>query len=308
MVSISVTQGDITTLDVDAVVNAANTRLRGGGGVDGAIHRAGGPAVLADCVARFPQGLATGDAGWTDAGDLPARWVIHAVGPSYTAGERDRTLLTSCYRRSLEVAGELGARTVAFPLISAGVYGWPRRDAIRAAVETIVASTAPVERATLVAFDSETREEIEASFSRWTPLRLLQGVRRLHEGGFHGARVVAGMSPSGMHWRVTVAGPEKGGVIAYSTGSGAEVAGGRVDVRTSVDDTADLVLAGLPDLSATEDDPAYVAWYSGLLHLVEEHDSLPISFADHFDPEPGWEVGWGSGLRYPHPPEARQST
>lgn len=123
MTDIEVVTGDITTLDVDAVVNAANTRMRGGGGVDGAIHRAGGPAVLDDCIARFPNGLATGDAGWTTAGDMPARWVIHTVGPNHAAGQRDRSLLTSCYRRSLEVAEELGAATVAFPLISAGVYG-----------------------------------------------------------------------------------------------------------------------------------------------------------------------------------------
>ena len=122
---VTVVQGDITTQQVDAVVNAANRAMRGGGGVDGAIHRAGGPAVLEDCVARFPGGLATGDAGWTTAGEMPARWVIHVVGPNFTAGERDRSLLLSCYTRALEVADELGASTVAFPLVSAGVYGWP---------------------------------------------------------------------------------------------------------------------------------------------------------------------------------------
>jgi O-acetyl-ADP-ribose deacetylase (regulator of RNase III) len=87
--------GDITQQRVDAVVNAANSRMRGGGGVDGAIHRAGGPAIVADCIARFPDGLATGRAGWTTAGDLPATWVIHVVGPNYLAGQRDRRLLTS---------------------------------------------------------------------------------------------------------------------------------------------------------------------------------------------------------------------
>ncbi|HET7072327.1 MAG TPA: macro domain-containing protein, partial [Nocardioides sp.] len=96
---LTVVQGDITEQDVDAVVNAANRAMRGGGGVDGAIHRAGGPAVLADCIERFPQGLATGGAGWTTAGEMPARWVIHVVGPNFRAGERDRGLLTSCYAR-----------------------------------------------------------------------------------------------------------------------------------------------------------------------------------------------------------------
>jgi O-acetyl-ADP-ribose deacetylase (regulator of RNase III) len=153
-------QGDITTVAVDAVVNAANRRMRGGGGVDGAIHRAGGPAILADCRTRFPHGLATGDAGWTTAGDLPARWVIHTVGPNYLAGEQDRALLLSCYRRSLEVADELGVRTIAFPLISAGIYGWPLHDAIDAAVESISAAATAVEEVRLVVLDNGVYRQI----------------------------------------------------------------------------------------------------------------------------------------------------
>ncbi len=106
---LTVVCGDITQQRVDAVVNAANAAMRGGAGVDGAIHRAGGPAVLAECRRRFPEGLATGDAGWTTAGELPARWVIHVVGPNRHRGETDRSLLTSCYSRALAVADELGA-------------------------------------------------------------------------------------------------------------------------------------------------------------------------------------------------------
>jgi O-acetyl-ADP-ribose deacetylase (regulator of RNase III) len=166
MTEIRAELGDITRQEVDAVVNAANNAMRGGGGVDGAIHRVGGPAVLRDCIARFPHGLATGDAGWTTAGDLPARWVIHTVGPNYAAGERDRSLLTSCYRRSLKVADELGARTVAFPLISAGVYGWPRRDAAAAAVETITAVRTAVAEVRLVAFSEDAFADIEAELLR----------------------------------------------------------------------------------------------------------------------------------------------
>lgn len=158
--------GDITEQDVDAVVNAANNRMRGGGGVDGAIHRAAGPGLLAECVERFPRGLATGDAGWTTGGDLPATWVIHTVGPNYSAGERDRTLLESCYRRALAVAGERGARTVAFPLISAGIYGWPIDDAIAVAVETIgdTLAHAPtsVEEVRLVALDQARMRSMDA--------------------------------------------------------------------------------------------------------------------------------------------------
>jgi O-acetyl-ADP-ribose deacetylase len=157
-VKVTVVQGDITQQEVDAVVNAANNRMRGGSGVDGAIHRAGGPAVLQDCVARFPDGLATGDAGWTTAGNMRAQWVIHVVGPVHGVG--DRSLLTSCYRRALEVADERGARSVAFPLVSAGVYGWPKDDAIAAALEVFETADTRVEEARLVAYDHATYEQI----------------------------------------------------------------------------------------------------------------------------------------------------
>lgn len=160
---ITVVSGDITTQQVDAVVNAANSRMRGGGGVDGAIHRAGGPAILADCVDRFPDGLPTGRAGWTTAGDLPARWVIHVVGPNRTAGQTDRGLLTSCYAEALRVADELGARTLAFPLVSAGVYGWPLDDAAAAAVETLRACPTEVEQARMVAFGDDAHAALMAA-------------------------------------------------------------------------------------------------------------------------------------------------
>ncbi len=166
---ITVVQGDITRQQVDAVVNAANNGMRGGGGVDGAIHRAGGPAVLEDCIARFPQGLATGDAGWTTAGDLPARWVIHVVGPNRHAGQTDRSLLMSCYRRALEVADGLGAATVAFPLVSAGVYGWPKDDAIACALEAFRSADAAgttVTEARIVAFDEATYELVREALRR----------------------------------------------------------------------------------------------------------------------------------------------
>jgi O-acetyl-ADP-ribose deacetylase (regulator of RNase III) len=146
-------QGDITRQRVDAIVNAANSSLLGGGGVDGAIHRVGGPAVLAACrelrASTLPDGLPPGKAVATTAGDLPARWVIHTVGPIH--GHGDVETLRSCYRESLRVAAELGAGTVAFPLISAGVYGWPLDDAVRQAVDTI--RSAPHDgAATLVLF------------------------------------------------------------------------------------------------------------------------------------------------------------
>lgn len=160
---LTVVQGDITEQEVDAVVNAANRTMRGGGGVDGAIHRAGGPAVLEDCIRRFPRGLATGDAGWTTAGEMASRWVIHVVGPNYRAGETDRALLMSCYSRALAVADDLGARTVAFPLVSAGIYGWPKDDAIDAAVSTLRSTPTRVAEARMVAFDGATRDALMAA-------------------------------------------------------------------------------------------------------------------------------------------------
>lgn len=141
MTALTLVRGDITEQRVDAVVNAANSSLLGGGGVDGAIHRKGGPDILAACrelrASRLPRGLPTGQAVATTAGRLPARLVIHTVGPVWSAGEDRSELLASCYRESLRVAAAEGARTVAFPAISTGVYGWPLDDGARVAVRTV---------------------------------------------------------------------------------------------------------------------------------------------------------------------------
>lgn len=138
---ITLEEGDITKVAVDAVVNAANSSLLGGGGVDGAIHRAGGKAILDECrqlrAGHYGRGLPTGQAVATTAGDLPARWVVHTVGPVYSAHEDRSALLADCYRNSLRVADELGAATVAFPAISTGIYGWPLADAARIALATV---------------------------------------------------------------------------------------------------------------------------------------------------------------------------
>jgi O-acetyl-ADP-ribose deacetylase len=161
----TVVKTDITTLEVDAVVNAANSAMRGGGGVDGAIHRAGGPSLLEECIRRFPDGLPTGAAGWTPAGKLPSRWVIHVVGPNRNAGQTDPGLLASCYREALRVADELGARTLAFPLVSAGVYGWDPQEAARIAVQTLQGTSTQVRHAHLVAFDEQARAAWEAALA-----------------------------------------------------------------------------------------------------------------------------------------------
>jgi O-acetyl-ADP-ribose deacetylase (regulator of RNase III) len=131
-------QGDITTQAVDAIVNAANESLRGGGGVDGAIHAAGGPSLLSELTRRFPNGTPTGSAVVTGAGDLPARWVIHAVGPRWAGGTRDEArLLASAYTSSLDRATEVGARSLAFPAISCGIYGYPLDQAANTALASV---------------------------------------------------------------------------------------------------------------------------------------------------------------------------
>lgn len=152
-------EGDITEQRVDAVVNAANSSLMGGGGVDGAIHRRGGPEILEECRAlratRYGGGLPTGQAVATTAGRLPARWVIHTVGPVYSRSEDRSHLLASCYRESLVVADALGAATVAFPAISTGIYRWPVEDAARIAIAAVRrAAPAVVEEVRFVLFNN----------------------------------------------------------------------------------------------------------------------------------------------------------
>ena len=152
-------RGDITAQQVDAVVNAANSSLLGGGGVDGAIHAAGGPEILAECRAlrssTYSSGLATGQSVATTAGRLPARWVIHTVGPVYSPAEDRSATLRSCYTTALAVADELGARAVAFPLISAGVYRWPLTDAVDHAIAAIRSADTSVDDVRMVLFSEE---------------------------------------------------------------------------------------------------------------------------------------------------------
>jgi O-acetyl-ADP-ribose deacetylase (regulator of RNase III) len=161
MQSFRIERGDITEVRADAIVNAANSSLLGGGGVDGAIHRRGGPEILRACeelrATTLPDGLPPGHAVATTAGRLPATWVIHTVGPVYSKREDRSETLASCYRESLRVADELGAHTVAFPAISTGVYGWPKDDAARIALRTV--GSARVERVREVLFVLFTEED-----------------------------------------------------------------------------------------------------------------------------------------------------
>jgi O-acetyl-ADP-ribose deacetylase (regulator of RNase III) len=160
-VEIELIEGDITTQHVDVIVNAANSSLLGGGGVDGAIHRKGGPDILAETrmlrASKYGRGLPVGQAVATTAGRLPARWVVHTVGPVHSTGEDRSELLRACYENSLRVADELGATSVAFPLISAGIYGWPVEDAVRQALAVLrAAEPINIQKTTLILYGSDT--------------------------------------------------------------------------------------------------------------------------------------------------------
>lgn len=169
MPRIVLVRGDITEQRADAIVNAANSSLMGGGGVDGAIHRRGGPAVLAECreIRRkvLPEGLPTGRAVATTAGNLPARWVIHTVGPVYSGSPDDPRLLASCHTESLKAADGLGAATVAFPAISTGVYGYPLELAAPIAIAAVRDADTNVEEARFVLFDEDAYRAFERALN-----------------------------------------------------------------------------------------------------------------------------------------------
>jgi O-acetyl-ADP-ribose deacetylase (regulator of RNase III) len=166
---IELVKGDITGQEVDAIVNAANSSLLGGGGVDGAIHRRGGPDILAECkrlrAERWPEGLPTGRAVATAAGRLPAKWVIHTVGPVHSKSEDRSHLLASCHIEALKAADELGARTVAFPAISTGVYGYPLELAAPVAINAVKAADTQVEEVRFVLYDDAAYRAFEQALA-----------------------------------------------------------------------------------------------------------------------------------------------
>ncbi|HEY3210890.1 MAG TPA: O-acetyl-ADP-ribose deacetylase [Actinomycetota bacterium] len=166
---VELVKGDITQQAVDAIVNAANSSLMGGGGVDGAVHRKGGPEILQECrkvrAEQYPDGLPTGKAVATTAGKLPARMVIHTVGPVYSKSEDRSHLLASCHTESLRVADEVGARTVAFPAISTGVYGYPLEEAATVAVAAVKRARTKVEEVRFVLFDDAAYRTFERALN-----------------------------------------------------------------------------------------------------------------------------------------------
>jgi O-acetyl-ADP-ribose deacetylase len=165
--------GDITEDPADAIVNAANSTLLGGGGVDGAIHRRGGPAIVAECRAiragRYPDGLPAGQAVVTTAGELPAQWVIHTVGPVFSRAHDRSAVLASCYTESLRLADQVGARSVAFPAVSAGAYGWPAEDAARIAVAAVAGASTQVAEVRFVLFTEEMHETFGRALGSISP-------------------------------------------------------------------------------------------------------------------------------------------
>ncbi|MGD6978699.1 MULTISPECIES: macro domain-containing protein [Citricoccus] len=317
-------EGDITRMTVDAIVNAANTSLGGGAGVNGAVHAAGGPGLLAETGLWYPHGLGTGDAAWTTAGKLPARWVIHTVGPNHRAGQRERALLVSGYRRALEVADSLGARTVAFPVLSSGIFGWPFHDAVRTAVDAIALARTDVREACIVAHGDRAFQAVQTALGVSTPLRVLQGLRELYRRGYQQLRLQPGMDHSGAHWRIAITTAEnlrpgdptpfdtpRDGmrVLRYSTVDRAMVGGREVTAGTTPAEAAAVILdqVGNPDPEPVH--PRYTAWFASLIAEVETATSatgqaLPVDHSEDVDDRGSWELGPGSGRRHPAPPSA----
>lgn len=322
MPTITPVHGDITAEVVDAVVSPAQSSLRVRGGVDLAIHRAAGPTVLQHCLRRFPDGLALGEAGWTTAGNLPARWLIHTVAPAYTGGHdapSDRTAqeqadLAACYRNCLRVADELGARSVAFPLLGPGREGWPVAEAVAVAVDTILATPTDVADIRLVTPDLAAHLAVQQWLSLVIPVRILQAVHRLHQRGHHQVRVLPYMSPAGRFWRLeitTVDNLRRGEyfevldherALYFTTGSQKSLGSAELAESTPTGVVADVILDALGSPSELPDDPEYVQWFDELLRVVRRRQALPVAFDDSAREFPGWEVGWGSEVFHPEPP------
>ncbi|MCS4275830.1 O-acetyl-ADP-ribose deacetylase (regulator of RNase III) [Mycetocola sp. BIGb0189] len=313
MIKIRAQLGDITAVHADAIVNPTSPAMVGAGGVDAAIHRAGGPSFRANVRERFPEGMGSENAVWSIAGKLPARWVIHVTVPPFATAQKDRAYLVAGYRRIFAVADSLGVRTLSLPVIGAGASGWPLTWAVIDAIDTILALDTGVQEAILVSPDSHTIDGINGVLARRTGLSILDAVRVVHARGYHRVRVSCGMNASGSNWRVTIwddssgsgyipANPD-GYVLRYTDGMGPNFLDTQVPPLADPDALADRIIAALPHVRPLRDDAEYAAWFAGLQNLCRREISVPIGYADYFDDTLGWEIGWGSGVRYPLPPD-----
>lgn len=261
------------------------------------------------------RGLETEKAGWTHGFDLPARFVIHTPGPNYRAGQTDRALLESSYRNCLAVADELGIDSIAFPLISAGAYGWPEKDAINAAVDVLSATPTRVSQISIVALDATAQEAIQHRLARVTWLRILQGVGVLHQRGYEGVRIYPGFNSSGTSWRVMIASEEHFEPVwdgtdfvpasdvpglRYSTAAGTGFGEGNVTVATTPDEVADMILEEVPTFAREYSDREYAVWFQALLAVSTALESTPYAYSDYFDAD-GWLLT-GSDIVFPFPP------
>ncbi|QDZ42459.1 macro domain-containing protein [Corynebacterium sp. sy039] len=316
MTILKAVQGDITTQEVDAIVNAANTQACDGCSVDSAIHQAAGHDLLEECIARFPNGLEPGKAGWTHGFNLSARFVIHTPGSNYQSGKIDRSLLESSYRNCLAVADELGVKSIAFPLINTDSYEWLLDDEINVAADTLSTATTRVKEIRIVTTDERIRSSLEYRLGRLTWLRLLQGVGVLHQRGYEGVRIYPGMGPTGLHWRMQITSQEyfepwpfseseyvpesDAPVLAYPMTAGSRVGSGYITAATTPDEAADIILEEVPILAKKDNDREYVVWFQGLLAVATGLKLAPIAYAEYYDEDGKFSIG---DILFPAPPK-----
>jgi O-acetyl-ADP-ribose deacetylase len=301
-------KGDITQQNVDAIVSTTNVATGGCREGNAATRCRDEFAISRNLVHMFPSELAIGEAGWTTARNPPARWVIYTVSPYCVGGQRVRS-----YRRAIQVADEVGARSVAVPLISTDLCGWPLRDAIAVAVSTLANMETSVEQIMLVASEAEDYLELKRRLRCITPFRILQAVGVLHGRGYHRIRICPYVYGVGW-WRIRIATADNlvslrktfkvndsAAMVQYSLGSTTHLVSGKVDAMNTVEMVADLILDALSPVEPIADDPDYVSWSANLVFVADQQGRLPVAYEDYFDDNDGWKIG---DLRYPHPPTA----
>lgn len=329
MVNVKVEVGNVALQEVDAVVNPANKRMRGDFGaqsVESAIYAASGPQLAAHVRKAFPDGLSVGETGTTPGFDLPAGHIVHVVVPRHQQHQEGSEALVAAYEKSLQAASDVGAQSLALPILGAGFNGWPLEVSVKAALEALRSLPPQLSEVTLVAGDESRAEAVEMGLSEAVPLRLLQGVGVLHRKGYGQVGIFPSISPNGVSWRLPIKavprcedfGWETGGgrVVRYGTAGGTKVdiwedhtriGRLRLTSLSTPEDAANLILAGLGPLKPTAC-PGYEIWYAALLSVCEGLGALPISYADFYDRD-GWEIigypdDYGGQIVFPRPPGA----